>query len=416
MSIGSITIPARPGAAGPGGGAWGRCYTGPASLGQSESPILLADSSRRSSRTRIGIDARLWGEPRSGIGRYTRSLVDALVKAAPEMEWVLYLDRPAADLPPGAQARCLPWPQRLLWTLWIAPRDLARRPVALFHGVTGFELPAAPGTRLVTTVHDLIPLDWPALVPRRHRWAVRCLLGGALRRARKVIAVSEATRQQLLARYRLAPDKVAVVPEAAAPGFAPPPPAAVAAVRDRYGLAGPYVLFVGLLEPKKNLPAVLAAVARLRTAGDWGARTLALAGAAGWGTEGLDRQVARLGLQATARFLGPVPDADLPALYAGAEAFVFPSLWEGFGLPVLEAMAAGAPVVASRRRALPEVTGGAALLTEPEPAAVAEALGRLLADRALRERMREAGLARARAFSWERTAAETLAVYRAALA
>src|SRR5438093_9387803 len=129
---------------------------------------------------RIGIDARLWGEPRSGIGRYTRSLVEALIQQAPEEQWVLYADRPI-PVPAGIELRCLPWRQRLLWTLWAAPRELGRRPVDVFHGVTGFELPLGRACRLVTTVHDLIPLRFPRLAPRRHRWAVRCLLGNALR-------------------------------------------------------------------------------------------------------------------------------------------------------------------------------------------------------------------------------------------
>jgi glycosyltransferase involved in cell wall biosynthesis len=364
---------------------------------------------------RIAIDARLWGEPRSGIGRYTRSLVETLVGQEPGARFVLYLDRPAADLPPGAEARCLPWPQRLLWTLWAAPRDLARRPVDLFHGVTGFELPGAGSTRLVTTVHDLIPLRFPRLTPRRHRWAVRLLLPGALRRATRVIAVSEATRAEVLARFGLPAEKVRVVPEAAPPAFGVPVPAAAARVRARYGLEGPYVLFVGLLEPKKNLAGLLDAVARLVRSGAWGDTRLVLAGAPGWGLEDLPGRIAGLGLDSIVRRLGPVPEADLPALYAGALAFVFPSLWEGFGLPVLEAMAAGTPVVASGRGALPEVTGGAALLVEPEAGALAEALGAVLADKALRERLREAGLARAQAFSWERTARETMAIYREAV-
>lgn len=363
----------------------------------------------------VGIDARLWGERRSGIGRYTRSLIEALVKVAPEECWRVYLDRPAGDLPAGIESRCLAWPQRLLWTLWAAPRELRRRPVDLFHGVTGFELPRADCS-LVTTVHDLVPLRFPRLVPRRHRWAVRCLLGSALRRARRVIAVSEATRAELLARYRFAAAKVRVVPEAAASHFAPPPPAETARVRARYGLGAPYVLFVGLLEPKKNLPTLLAAVARLIGAGAWGPTQLVLAGASGWGTTDLPAEGVRLGLGGVTRFLGSVPDSDLPGLYAGARAFVFPSLWEGFGLPVLEAMAAGTPVVASRRGALPELVGDAGLLTEPAAEALAEALGRILADAPLRERLRERGLARAAAFSWERTAAETLAVYRDAAA
>jgi glycosyltransferase involved in cell wall biosynthesis len=244
---------------------------------------------------------------------------------------------------------------------------------------------------------------------------VRCLLGAALRRARRIIAVSDATRVELLARYRLPSERVVVVPEAAAAEFAPPGPAALAAARDRYGLARPYVLFVGFLEPKKNLGTLLEAVARVRRRGGWGPTELLVVGAPGWGPDPAQRARA-LGLDGAVRFVGPVPDADLPALYAGALAFAFPSLWEGFGLPVLEAMATGAPVVASNRGALPEVTAGAALLVEPEAAPLAEALERLLADRTLRERLRAAGLARAAAFSWERTAQETLAVYRAAVA
>jgi glycosyltransferase involved in cell wall biosynthesis len=364
---------------------------------------------------RIALDARLWMEPRSGIGRYTRALMEHLVSAGPEERWIFYVDRAPGPALGGAEVRCLPWPQRLLWTLWHAPRDLRRRPVDLFHGVTGFELPGRGPWALVTTVHDLVPFRFPQLVPARHRWAVRGLLGGALRRAGRIIAVSEATRAELLARYRLPPARVVVVPEAAAAHFAPPAPRALAAVRARYGLARPYVLFVGFLEPKKNLGALLGAVARLRRTGAWGDVELVVAGAPGWGPDPT-RRAHTLGLDRVVRFIGAAPDADLAALYGGALAFVFPSLWEGFGLPVLEAMASGSPVLASNRGALPEVTGGAALLTEPEPAALAEALGRLLAEPGLRERLREAGLVRAAAFSWERTARETLAVYRAAAA
>jgi glycosyltransferase involved in cell wall biosynthesis len=364
---------------------------------------------------RIAIDARLWGEPRSGIGRYTRSLTEQLARIAPDERWIHYVDRPPGTVPPGVEVRCLPGPHRLLWSLWHAPRDLRRRPVDVFHGVTGFELPPRGPWALVTTVHDLVPLRLPALVPARHRWAVRCLLGGALRRARRIIAVSEATRAELLARYRLTPARVVVVPEAAGPEFAPPAAGVVAATRARYGLARPYVLFVGFLEPKKNLGALLEAVARLRRRGAWGSTELVVVGAPGWGPRPAAR-VRALGLEGAVRCVGPAPEADLPALYAGALAFAFPSLWEGFGLPVLEAMAAGTPVLAADRGALPEVTAGAALLVEPAPDPLAAGLERLLADAGLRERLRAAGLARAAQFSWERTARETLAVYRAAAA
>jgi len=363
---------------------------------------------------RIGIDARLWGEPRSGIGRYTRALVEALVEYAPGARWTLYLDRPASGLPAGVATVCLPWTQRVAWTLWAAPRALRRDPVDVFHGVTGFELPPRRAGRLVTTVHDLIPFRLPALVPRRHRWAVRCLLGPALRRATRIIAVSESTRAELLARYRLPLTRVRVVHEAASPAFRPAAPAERLAVRERFGLRQPYLLFVGLIEPKKNLGTLLDAVARLRRRGEWPGTDLIVGGAHGWGPDPRI-QASRLGLDGVVRFLGPVDDAALPALYAEALGFVFPSLWEGFGLPVLEAMAAGTPVIASSRGAIPEVTGGAALLVPPEPAPLADAMAALLADPARRERLREAGLARAAAFSWQRAAAETLAVYREVL-
>jgi glycosyltransferase involved in cell wall biosynthesis len=370
----------------------------------------------REARLRIGIDARLLDAPASGIGRYTRALVDALLGLAPHEDWRLYVDRAGAVAPAGARVRTVPWPQRLLWTLWAAPRALAREGLDVYHGVTGFELPRVAGVKLVTTVHDLIPLRFPALVPRRHRWAFRGLLPGALRRAHRVIAVSETTRQELLARYRVAPDKIRVIHEAPAPGFHPMSAAVREAVRIRHRLRRPFVLFVGLLEPKKNPGALLGAAARLRAAGAWGETDLVIVGAPGWGPGSWAAEARRLGLDGLTRFLGPVPDDELAALYGEAHAFVFPSLWEGFGLPVLEAMACGAPVVASRRGAIPEVAGEAALLVEPEALAVAEALGQVLGDAGLRERLRAAGLARAASFSWERTAAATLAVYRGAAA
>jgi glycosyltransferase involved in cell wall biosynthesis len=184
-------------------------------------------------------------------------------------------------------------------------------------------------------------------------------------------------------------------------------------VRARYALTHPYVLFLGVLEPKKNVEVLLEAVARVRRTRAWGATELAIVGAAGWGPVP-GRRAHALGLDGAVRFIGAAPDADLPALYGGATAFAFPSLWEGFGLPVLEAMASGTPVVASNRGALPEVTAGAALLVEPAPEPLAEALERLLTEPALRARLRAEGLARAAQFSWARTARETLSVYRAA--
>ena len=369
---------------------------------------------------RIGLDARLMGEPRSGIARYTRQLVTALAGLPGDEELVLFTDAPLEAIPasPRITQRCLGGPHRLVWSLWSLPRALAREPVDCYHSLTGFELPRSRRLRLVTTVHDLIPLTFPALTPWRHRVAFRLLIGGALRRADRIIAVSEATRRETLDRFRISPAKVVVVPQAVGEQFRPlEAPALRQALRERYALPGEYLLFVGLLEPKKNLPVLLEAFALLRRAGQAPAGIeLVIAGAGGWDTEGLPRRVQRLGLDGAVRFLGPVPEADLPGLYSLALGFVFPSLWEGFGLPALEAMASGAPVVASARGALPELIGDAGLLVEPEAGPLADALAVLVGDPGLRERLRARGLERARRFSWRRTAEETLAVYRAVAA
>lgn len=356
------------------------------------------------------------GEPHSGIARYTRQLVAALTELPGGEEWVLFTDSPPSAAPgsPRVSVRCLGTRRRLVWSLWALPRALAREPLDCYHSLTGFELPRTRRFPLVSTIHDLIPLTFPGLTPWRHRLAFRLLIGGALARADRIIAVSEATRREILRHFQVPADKTVVIPEAAAEGFRPlEAPALRRAVRERYGLPEAYLLFVGLLEPKKNLGALLEALALLRRTGDVPAGLeLVVAGGIGWDTAGLPGQVRRLGLERVVRFLGPIPESDLPGLYSLALAFVFPSLWEGFGLPVLEAMASGAPVVASARGALPEVVGEAGLLVEPAPRPLAEALGRLIADPGLRERLRTRGLERARTFSWRSTAEATLAVYR----
>jgi glycosyltransferase involved in cell wall biosynthesis len=183
----------------------------------------------------------------------------------------------------------------------------------------------------------------------------------------------------------------------------------------RYGLHGPYVLYVGALEPRKNIPGLLRAFVRLRA--DFPDLTLALGGSPRWKFAEIPRALEELALEPVVRFTGYIADSDLPALYSAAAAFCFPSFYEGFGLPVLEAMACGTPVVCSNTSSLPEVAGDAALLVEPrDEVALTEAIARVLTDEALAEDLRERGLKRAASFSWDRTAELTLAVYRSVLA
>ena len=252
-------------------------------------------------------------------------------------------------------------------------------------------------------------------MPRKYSLYMRLMTRLAARSADRIIAVSEATKRDLQRVLRVPDRQIVVIHEAVGPEFAQPPaPAAVEAVIRRYGLARPYCLFVGNLEPRKNLSRLIEAFGLVRThlraAGQ--APQLVLAGTRAWLYNGVLRAVETHGLATGVVFTGYVPPADLPALYAAAACFVFPSVYEGFGLPVLEAMAAGTPVVASRAGAIPEVAGDAALLIDADrPAVIAEAIETVLADPLLRGRLVERGRARARTFTWEDVARQTLAVY-----
>jgi alpha-1,3-rhamnosyl/mannosyltransferase len=278
-------------------------------------------------------------------------------------------------------------------------------------------MPYRVGRPTVLTVHDLIPL----LFPRQSTWQARLLfrwaLSLALRASHRVIAVSESTARDLQQYFHTPSERVSVIPEAPDPTFYPRPPAEVAAVRRKYGLPAPFVLYVGSNKPHKNLPRLIEAWSLLTphvSHFTFHASRFTLVIAGVWDPRYPEPRLLaeRLGLQ-NVRWLGPVPEADLPALYSAATLFVFPSLYEGFGLPVLEAMACGVPVICSNTSSLPEVAGDAALLVDPtDVRALAAAITDLLEDESRREEMRERGLQQAARFSWERTAAMTLEMYR----
>jgi glycosyltransferase involved in cell wall biosynthesis len=234
------------------------------------------------------------------------------------------------------------------------------------------------------------------------------------RRASAIIAVSQATKDDLVRLYGLDPAKITVVHEAAAPHFAPASPAQIASARARYSLPDRYVLHVGTIEPRKNLDRLLEAVQRLRAGGE--DVQLVIVGSKGWLYHSFFQRLEELALGDAVRLPGYVPDVDLPAVYSGAGLVTVPSLYEGFGLPVLEAMACGAPVVCSNSSSLPEVGGDAARYFEPtDVVAMADAIQTVWRDQTLRGQMRQDGLARAARFSWARAAEETLAVYNQAI-
>lgn len=275
-----------------------------------------------------------------------------------------------------------------------------------------------PPGGLVVTVHDLLFADAADPYPVQTRRLFADNLSGALDLAARIVTPSRWTAAQVAERYSAAAGRLVVTPLAPGRQFRPMPSEdARKAVAAQFGLRTPYVLYVGSPLPRKNLAGALAAMTLLRRRGGAGCR-LAVVGVAARAAAACCREAAgdcEPGVRGVV-FLGKVPDHVMPLLYNGAEALLYPSLAEGFGLPVLEAMACGLPVVSSACSAIPEVADDAALLVDPrDPEAIADALDRVLGDGRLRRILRDRGLERSHRFTWERTARETLAAYRLAL-
>jgi glycosyltransferase involved in cell wall biosynthesis len=369
----------------------------------------------------IGIDAsRALRARRTGTERYSLELIRSLLAlpAAGAHQWRLYVDAPPppALLPTGDNIELCVLPSQRLWTHHaLAGEVMRRRPTVLFvpAHVVPFVWPPARLPASVVTIHDLGYHHIPQAHPWRQRLYLEWSTRWSARAATAVIVISAATAGDLHRFYATPLGKVHVVHEAA-----PAPSAvsaeAVAAVRARYGLTRPYALFVGTLQPRKNLARLGAAYAALVQAGQ-ADFDLVLAGGAGWLSGDLLAALDALSLGPRLHRLGFVPDAELPALYAGARLFCFPSLYEGFGLPVLEAQSYGAPVMTANRSALPEIAGDAALYVDPTDVdAIAAAMLRLSQDAALRQQLIAAGHENVKRFSWSKAAAETLAVLETA--
>jgi glycosyltransferase involved in cell wall biosynthesis len=377
----------------------------------------------------IGLEASiLRSAGLGGIWRYTDSLIAALARiATPHRYSLLFVNKPWARVAPPP----VPSPSmrvvdvtsisNFVFTFFCppVPRGPFRRiavdaflgPVSVFHSINTAVLPQRQGRRVVT-VHDLTCLLFPQLHPVDRR----VLFGLSIRRAAKladaIIVPSAATGRDLAARFPSADHRIRVVPHAAGAAFVPRASEECAPLLARHALRPrDYLLFVGNIEPRKNLQALLDAYGVMRKGGRAGP-PLVIAGGAGWKNRGIHETAASSPFAGDIRFLGHVPDAELPTLVAGALGFVYPSLYEGFGLPPLEAMACGTPVITSNRSSLPEVVGDAAIVVDPDDrAALADAMATLVSDEALRDDLAERGLERARRFSWDETARRTIEVY-----
>jgi glycosyltransferase involved in cell wall biosynthesis len=386
----------------------------------------------------IGIDAsRIAVAARTGTEHYTYELLAALARCDRRTRYTLYCNQPPATLPPlgpNFGLRRIPFPR--LWThARLSAELLAHAPDVLFvpAHVLPLGAPLRRGTRTVVTIHDLGYLHFPEAHTRAHRLYLRLSTLWSAHAATQLIAVSSATRDDLVRLARVPATKIAVVHHGLSERFRPVEDlATITTVLERYGLREretgrpgdqetplAYFLYVGTIQPRKNLMRLIEAFAQVTQATDPNLQSticnlkLVIAGKRGWLTESIERRAAELGVSEQVRFAGYVADDDLPALLSGALAFVFPSLYEGFGMPVLEAMACGAPVLASNTSSLPEVAGDAALLVDPaDTTALAGGLTRLAVDAELRAELHARGLARAAAFTWDRCAAETLAVLR----
>jgi len=364
---------------------------------------------------RIGVHAAGLLSRRTGRESYVQSLLAALARVDGENEYHVFVtpsnrrlfERPEPNFR-TVEVRLPRMPTRRLWEIAYVRLAPAVRRLDIVHLMES-PLPFYQPSKALATVHDVLPLLYPQLFPLKGRIYYRKALTAGAKRLRAVIASSEHTKRDMVDHLRIEPSRIRVIYPAVDARFAPiDDEDAVAAVRRRYNLPERFILYVGTLEPRKNLLRLIAAYHRLRETGL--SEALVLAGGRGWLCDDvIDAAKAQEGVHLT----GFIADEDLPALYNAASLFVFPSLYEGFGSPPLEAMACGLPVVCSNTSSMPEVVGDAALLVDPEDeGSIAEAMWEAAHDETLRHRMRDAGLARARLFSWDDAARQTLDVYR----
>ncbi len=356
----------------------------------------------------------------AGISRYISGLIQGLQAVDGQNRYTVLLGNqpPPAGFfhAPGFRAAPtrLPThrpPVRILWEQLVQPWVLAGQRPDLLPSLA-FVSPLAWWGPSVVTIYDLSFLLYPERFQAANRLYLSTLTRLSARRARRVVAISQSTRADVVRLLGLPAERVSVVPPALEPQFRPQSPAAVADFRRQHDLPDAFILYLGTLEPRKNLTILLAALAD----GQLADHRLVIAGGKGWFYQTIFEAVQRLGLQERVTFAGFVPFVDLPLWYAAADLFVYPSLYEGFGLPVLEALACGTPVVCSNVSSLPEAAGDAALLVDPtDPAALAAAMHRLLADNSLRRDLQGRGLAHAARFSPAEMGRRMMDVYTSTL-
>ncbi len=368
---------------------------------------------------RIGIDTRLaYYQREGGIAQYTLRLTDALIRLDSDDKIVPLLHRRddcASDETRSRHARKLFTPPHHRFEQWTLPIELLTKRLDVLHS-PDFIPPFRRTCASVITIHDLAFMHYPHLLTRESA-AYYGQVERAVQSAQQIIAVSEATKRDIVSLLGVREEKLTVIYEAADERYRPLADAMlVQSIVCRYQLTPPFILFVGTLEPRKNLPMLLRAFHQLREQYKVRAQ-LAIVGKRGWLSDDVGALLDDLHLHEDVKLLGAVPSHELVALYNASRCVVMPSLYEGFGLPPLEAMACGTPVLVSNVSSLPEIVGDAGICLNPYDSGVwAHALASIVADDRLHRALRHEGLRRAKQFSWARAASETLAVYHKAVA
>jgi glycosyltransferase involved in cell wall biosynthesis len=369
---------------------------------------------------RIAIDAHSVGTGLGGNESYATNLIEALAEIDHENGYTLYVTQREAverfsNRWPNFGVRATLPHTPLIRIPLILSVELRRNPVDVLH--VQFTAPPFSSCPVVVSIHDLSFEHLPQTFKWRSRKQLRITVRRSAREASQVIALSEHARMDIIDTYHIPPEKVTAIPLAAAAHFRPVQnDEELQRVRQTYGIEGEYILSVGAIQPRKNLSRLVAAYSRLRRATPEGnLPKLVLAGKCAWLYEETLRTIKELKVSDSVILTGYVPEKDLPVLYSGALFFVYPSYFEGFGLPPLEAMKCGVPVIVANRTSLPEVVGDAGILVDPFDAdAIAGVMQKLLSDSNLRAELSVKGLARAKLFNWQETARKTLTLYQKA--
>ena len=371
---------------------------------------------------RIGIDATALPAQPVGAGNYIIQFVKALAKMDIDYELIVFAQKSKRDLFDIPNDENLHWVivpdkspmYRLIWEQTTFPRLVHRAEVDLLHSLH-YTQPIRLGCPSIVTIHDMTFFLFPDLHTRSKRLFFPFAIRSSVRRADALIAISESTRQDSIRLLGVSPQKIFTTQLGITDEFrVVKDKELLAKVREKYDLPEEFVLYVGLVEPRKNIPFLIRAFKSLADEGI--KHNLVIVGRIGWMYQEVFKQIEELGLEGRVQFTGYLPQDDLPMVYNLASLFVYPTKYEGFGLPALEAMACGTPVVTTAISSLPEIVGDAGILIPPgDEQALASAMAEVLHDSTLFNQLRTRGLQRSEHFTWERTAQQTLKVYQQVL-